>query len=106
MNLTQHYNQLYKTSKEAILSGNYILDSKIKDVSDSRFGITLLLRPSEKIKANIQLFLDKLKKLDSKQYYYPNGDIHVTIMSIISCYEGFSLDKINIEDYIKIIEKV
>lgn len=105
MNLTQHYNQLYKTSKEGILSGNYILDSKIKDVSDSRFGITLLLRPSEKIKANIQLFLDELKKLDSTQYYYPNEDIHVTIMSIISCYEGFSLNKINVEDYIKIIEK-
>ncbi|WP_291146555.1 mutarotase [Flavobacterium sp. UBA7680] len=105
MNLAEHYNQLYKTSSETILSGNYSLDSKINDTSDSRFGITLLLRPSEKIKSNIQLFLNELKAVEPNQYYYPNSDIHITVMSIISCYEGFSLDKINVEDYIKIIEK-
>lgn len=105
MNLAEHYNQLYKTSSETILNGNYSLDSKINDPSDSRFGITLLLRPSEKIKSNIQLFLNELKAVEPNQYYYPDSDIHITVMSIISCYEGFSLDKINVEDYIKIIEK-
>lgn len=105
MNLTEHYNQLYKSSSEAILSGNYRLDAKINDPSDSRFGITLLLRPSEKIKASIQLFLEKLKAIEPSQYYYPDSDIHITVMSIISCYEGFSLDKIVVENYIEIIQK-
>lgn len=105
MNLAEHYNQLYKTSSETILSGNYSLDSKINDPSDSRFGITLLIRPSEKIKTNIQLFLNELKAVEPNQYYYPESNIHITVMSIISCYEGFSLDKINFVDYIKIIEK-
>ncbi len=105
MNLAEHYNQLYKTSSESIISRNYSLDPKINDPSDSRFGITLLLRPSEKIKTNIQLFLKELKAVEPNQYYYPDSDIHITVMSIISCYEGFSLDKINLEDYIKIIEK-
>lgn len=105
MNLTEHYNQLYKSSSEAILSGNYRLDAKINDPSDSRFGITLLLRPSEKIKANIQLFLEELKAIEPSQYYYPDSDIHITVMSIISCYEGFSLDKIVVENYIEIIQK-
>lgn len=105
MNLQEHYNQLYKKSSEIILAGNYTLDSQINNESDSRFGITLLIRPSEKIKANIQSFLSELKAIDSAQYYYPNSDIHITVMSIISCYEGFTLDKINIEDYIEIIQK-
>lgn len=105
MNLTEHYNQLYKSSSEAILSGNYRLDVKINDPSDSRFGITLLLRPSEKIKADIQLFLEKLKAIETSQYYYPYSDIHITVMSIISCYEGFSLDQIAVESYIEIIQK-
>lgn len=105
MNLTQHYDQLYKNSAEIILAGNYTLDSQINNTSDSRFGITLLIRPSEKIKANIQLFLDELKAVEPAQYYYPNADIHITVMSIISCYEGFSLDKISVEDYIKIIQE-
>ncbi|MDR6760165.1 2'-5' RNA ligase [Flavobacterium sp. 2755] len=106
MNLAEHYNQLYKTSSEIILKGNYSLDSQINDPSDSRFGITLLLRPSEKIKSNIQLFLKDLKAVEPNQYYYPNSDIHITVMSIISCYQGFSLDKINVEDYIEIIQKI
>jgi 2'-5' RNA ligase len=105
MNLTKHYNQLYKSSSEAILSGNYRLDVKINDPSDSRFGITLLLRPSEKIKADIQLFLKELKAIEPSQYYYPYSDIHITVMSIISCYEGFSLDQIAVESYIEIIQK-
>lgn len=105
MNLTEHYNQLYKSSSEAILAGKYKLDLRINDTSDSRFGLTLLLRPSENIKTAIQLFLKELKAVDSTQYYYPYSDIHITVLSIISCYEGFNLDKINIEDYIKIIQK-
>lgn len=105
MDLTQHYNQLYQKSTETILAGNYKLDSQINDVSDSRFGITLLIRPNETIKANIQLFLDHLKTIEPNQYYYPDSDIHITIMSIISCYEGFRLDKINIQEYIDIIQQ-
>lgn len=105
MNLQKHYNELYKKSSEAILAGNYKLDSQINDKSDSRFGITLLIRPNETIKANIQLFLDELKAIDPLQYYYPDSDIHITVMSIISCYEGFSLDKITIADYVEIIKK-
>ena len=105
MNLKEHYNQLYKKSAESILAGNYNLDSQINNKSDSRFGITLLIRPSEKIKANIQFFLEKLKAIEPEQYYYPDSDIHITVMSIISCYEGFSLDKIKVEDYIKIIQE-
>ncbi len=105
MNLQEHYNELYKKSSEVILAGNYKLDSQINNKSDSRFGITLLIRPSETIKANIQLFLDELKAIDPLQYYYPDSDTHITVMSIISCYEGFSLDKIIIADYIEIIQK-
>lgn len=105
MNLTEHYNQLYIKSSEEILSGNYKLDSQIKNTSDSRFGITLLIRPNELIKANIQLFLDQLKAIEPNQYYYPDSDIHITVMSIISCYEGFSLDQISIPKYIDVIQQ-
>jgi 2'-5' RNA ligase len=105
MDLSEHYDQLYKKSAATILAGNYKVDSQINNPSDSRFGITLLIRPSEKIKGNIQLFLNELKAIEPTQYYYPDSDIHITLMAIISCYEGFTLDKISIEDYIKIIQE-
>ena len=105
MNLAKHYNQLYTKSAKEILAENYKLDTQINSASDSRFGITLLIRPSESVKANIQVLLKDLKALDNTQYYYPDSDIHITVMSIISCYDGFSLDKINVHEYIDIIEK-
>ena len=105
MNLQEHYNQLYQKSSKAISEGNYSIDNQINDASDSRFGITLLIRPDDEIKAKIQLFLKELKDVSSTQYYYPDTDIHITVLSIISCYEGFTLDKIRIEEYIEIIQK-
>ena len=105
MNLQEHYNQLYTTSAKVILEEKYKIDDQINDASDSRFGITLLIRPNDEVKAQIQLFLNELRAIDSKQYYYTNSDIHITVMSIISCYEGFTLDKIRIEEYIEIIQK-
>lgn len=105
MNLTEHYDQLYKKSSEVILAGNYKLDLQINNESDSRFGITFIIRPSEIIKANIQSFLDELKAIEPNQYYYPDSDIHITLMSIISCYDGFSLDAINVHEYIDLIQQ-
>ncbi|KFF05454.1 2'-5' RNA ligase family protein [Flavobacterium reichenbachii] len=105
MNLNEHYKELYKKSSEAILSKNYVLDQQINDASDSRFGITLLIRPSEKIKSEINLLLNELKEVDSDQYFYPDSDIHITVLSIISCHEGFDLNQISPHDYIEIICK-
>lgn len=105
MDLKEHYHELYKVSSQAILAENYRLDLNIKNPSDSRFGITLLIRPDENIKANIKLFLDEIKAIDPAQYYYPDSDIHITVISIISCYEGFKLDKITVNDYVAIIQK-
>jgi 2'-5' RNA ligase len=101
MNLSEHYNALFKTSSELILSEKYSIESKISDDSDKRFGITLLIRPSDEIKSNIQAFLKELKKTEPDQY----SDIHITVMSIISCAEGFTLNKFSTSEYVEIIEK-
>lgn len=105
MNLTEHYNQLYKKSSEAILAGNYILDPLISNKSDSRFGITMLIRPNDAVKENIKLFLDALREVEPAQYYYPDSDIHITVMSLISCSDKFRLDQISPNDYIETICK-
>ncbi|WP_433832404.1 2'-5' RNA ligase family protein [Flavobacterium anhuiense] len=103
MNLTEHYNQLYKTSSETISAGKYSIDSELKNESDSRFGITLLIRPNDEIKANIQTFIDELKKEEPEQYFYPDSDIHITVLSIISCSSDFTLNQISPNEYIEVI---
>lgn len=103
MNLTQHYDQLYKTSSEIISTGKYSIDSELKNESDSRFGITLLIRPNDEIKANIHSFLNELRKAEPEQYFYPDSDIHITVMSIISCSSDFTLNQISAKEYIEVI---
>lgn len=105
MNLATHYNQLFTDSAQTILNNKYTIDTKIDAETDHRFGITLLIRPPEFIKNKIQSFLNELKKEDSTQYYYPNSDMHITVLSIISCYEGFKLEQIKPEEYIVVIQE-
>ena len=105
MNLEAHYNKLYKESIKKIMDDTYKVDELLNSSLDNRFGITLLTRPSDDVKNNIQKFLNELKSIDPYQYYYDNSDIHITVMSIISCYDGFQLERINISEYIDLISK-
>lgn len=105
MSLKAHYNDLYSNAIETIKNDTYTIDKLIDASNDKRFGITLLARPPLEVKTEIQDFITKVKAIEPNQYYYKNSDIHITVMSIISCYEGFGLDSINIEDYIDLITR-
>lgn len=106
MNLTEHYNQLYQDSIAKIAHGNYEIDHLIDSDADQRFGITLVIRPDAATKGKIQQFVNKAKAIEPDQYFYQNPDIHITLMSIIYCYDGFNLKNINVQDYINIIDEV
>lgn len=105
MTLKEHYNTLYQGALEKITTNNYALDPLIDSTKDNRFGITLLIRPLDKVKNEIKKFLNALKTIDANQYYYANTDIHITILSIISCYNGFKLEDINLSEYNTLIKK-
>jgi len=106
MNLAEHYHKLYTESIAKIAAGNHETDHLIDSDTDRRFGITLVIRPDVATKDKIQQFLTEAKAIEPEQYYYQHADIHVTLMSIISCYEGFALKDINIQDYIQLIQQV
>ncbi|GAA3624639.1 2'-5' RNA ligase family protein [Flavivirga jejuensis] len=105
MNLEEHYNDLYSRSIKKISSDQYEIDHLINASTDNRFGITLLIRPPIEVKNEIQKFINALKIIEPNQYYYKNSDIHITIMSIISCYNGFNLNDIDISKYIELIKE-
>lgn len=105
MNLNQHYDKLYKDSLRKISLDTYEIDPMLNADNDERYGISLLIKPPLAIKNEIQKFLSELKNVEPNQYYYPNSDIHLTVISIISCYEGFKLSGLNVSDYIELIER-
>lgn len=103
--LEKVYRDLYQHAFSKIVNEEYSIDINIENELDNRFGMTLLLRPSDAVKTNIQSFIDELKSIEPAQYFYPNSDMHITLLSIISCYEGFNLDTIDVEEYSKVIRK-
>ena len=105
MTLENHYKKLYHESINKISSDNYHIDTLIDSKNDRRFGLTLIIRPSDEIKRKIQNFLKNFKEIEPNQYYYPNSDIHITVMSIISCYSDFDMSKIDVQKYIDLTEK-
>jgi len=97
------YDQLWQNALVHIQDKGFDHDPLIHSPTDGRFGITLLIRPSEEVNDAVQHFLSGVKAIEPGHYFYPNPDIHVTVMPIISCYEGFELSQINPNDYIDLL---
>ncbi len=105
MNLKQHYDTLFSNALKAFEMDRYDIDPLIESENDRRFGLTLLLRPAENVRNEIQQLLRDLRAVEPEQYFYPESDLHVTVMSIVSCYDGFTLDQISVEEYITVITR-
>ncbi|RDB05177.1 2'-5' RNA ligase family protein [Runella aurantiaca] len=106
MDLEQHYHQLWTRSVQQFESGHFEYDPMIDAHVDSRRGITLLARPPLNVRTAIETMLSDLKASEPEQYYYPITDIHLTVLSIISCYENFSLSLIDTAQYAALVQEV
>jgi 2'-5' RNA ligase len=96
-NLNMTYQDMYNQAVVEIQEGRVQIDHRIDDSRDNRFGVTLLVRPSLEVRQRISGFLSRIKVIEPEQYYYPPSDMHITVLSIVSCFEGFDLDQINVE---------
>lgn len=105
MDLKAHYANLYEKSIALIETDQYQIDNLIHSPTDFRRGLTLVIKPDEQIGKQFQSLLTELKEIDPHQYYYPVDDFHITALSIITCYEGFKLADIVLNDYIETIQK-
>lgn len=105
-NLKAQYDLLWENTKARIESGKLNFDAHLDDPEDSRFGIGLRIRPEKNVLDEIQKFCTKISGIEPEQYFYSPSDVHITILSIISCYEGFELDQIDIKKYIETIAPV
>jgi len=96
---------MYHTAITKIRSGEISTDSLIHDIDDTRRGLTVIIRPSENIKEKIHSFQERMRHIDNTPYYQPVTDMHITVLSIISCTQDFKLNQIDISKYIQIIKE-
>jgi len=103
MQLKEHYTSMWNDALEQFANNAFEYDSLIDSVKDYRFGVSLVAKLSAEVKQETMKMLEDLRKTEPEQYYYPVADQHVTILSIISCYDGFKLSNINIQEYTDVI---
>ncbi|WP_143961265.1 mutarotase [Litoribacter populi] len=105
MDMDLHYEQLYLNAVDKIKKDDYYLDKLIHDNTDTRYGLSLIIKPDAQICNNMLDLLNSLREVEPQQYYYPLSDIHITVLSIISCYSGFRPANLNLQSYAKEISE-
>ncbi|PJJ48100.1 2'-5' RNA ligase family protein [Hymenobacter chitinivorans] len=96
MDLPAYYDEMHQAALPLLARGAVVPDPLLQaPEQDQRRGLTLLTRPPAPILAALTGLLADFERLEPAQYYYPATDIHLTILSIISCYPGFTLDQVD-----------
>ncbi|EWH08982.1 hypothetical protein DS2_14899 [Catenovulum agarivorans DS-2] len=109
--MVQHvYDQMWDKFKLACHRNEFELDPYLlNDTNDSRRGITALayLNQAEPpVAKQITNFQDTIRNIEPEQYYYPVDELHLTVLSVISCIAGFQLSDIEDQAYADIFQSV
>src|SRR5690625_2756040 len=99
MKLLTQYDGLFDKAIEKLEAGKASVDPMLDDPKDDRFGLALIIRPSKEVIEKAKEFLAELNAQEPSQYPYPEEQIHITVLSIISCVEGFQLGDIQVPEY-------
>jgi len=83
------YAELWEKSIPLLEQGSYEVDPLIGDPADTRRGLTLRSRLSPTVATNIQLYTEQLKARFPNPYYTAESDLHLTLLTVMSCSSGF-----------------
>jgi len=61
----------------------------VQHAGDGRRGVTLALRPEPRVQAAVDGFRRKLAEVAPGQHFYRPDELHVTVLSVISCSEAW-----------------
>lgn len=100
------YDSLWQKSIKGFKDNIFQLDNNLnRREQDNRRGVTLIGRLNSETLLKLMDFLHECKLIEPDQHYYSMNDIHITILSIISCYNGFNIESIDKDAYIDLITK-
>lgn len=96
------YTDMWLNAEQKIRNGQHEMDFFIGAAEDTRRGITALsyLKQNDTdVSRRIMSFIKELTALEPEQYYYPEDELHLTVLSVISCIAGFTLSNVDIAAY-------
>lgn len=101
------YETLWKKSHEAFLQDQYELDDHLNHRdTDTRQGMSLVARLDNSVVEKICGFLLEGKAIEPGQYFYEPADIHITVLTIITCHHEFTPSQIDPKPYTQLIKDI
>lgn len=98
------YEKMWQEALAAFQRGEVQVDPHLLDKSaDSRRGVTLVLRPSEAVQGRVAEYLEELKAVCPGQYFYQPGELHVTVISVVSMTERWREELKPLGEYRRLI---
>lgn len=83
------YAELWKQTIPLFERGYYETDPLIDDPADVRRGLTLRAKLPETLVSAVEEYTEKLRILLPNQYFTPGSDLHLTLLTVISCSPDF-----------------
>ncbi|MCF7505079.1 hypothetical protein [Vibrio sp. L3-7] len=104
------YDGMWERFKVASEKNEHELDLNLLDqMNDTRRGVTALAylnQGSQAVLDEILSFQRTVQQIEPDQYYHPLDELHLTVLSVISCVPEFELNQINVKAYVEIFSKV
>jgi len=99
------YKMLWDTSFNPVSRGDIDIDQLISHPeADQRRGLTLIFRPPAELIQAIRSFLDELRQMEPDQYYYPETDLHFTVLSLFTATEDHQREYDRLKNYQAAVE--
>ncbi|HBF34778.1 TPA: hypothetical protein DDW35_09465, partial [Candidatus Sumerlaeota bacterium] len=100
------YASIESKGRAAIQSGNEFIDENLNHMEqDHRLALTLLISLRGPIVNKLRLLEQEIRAVEPQQYYYPDADMHVTLIELICSTPTFTRDEAVIQQGVEIIEE-
>ena len=99
---------MWQRFNQALHNEGVSVDHNIHSNADTRRGVTALAyieKNDTQVATRISEFLAGLQKVIPNQYFYPTDELHLTMLSVISCVDDFTLDDIHIPHYTALFQE-
>lgn len=99
---------MWQRFRQALHNEGVSVDHNIHNNADTRRGVTALSyieKNDTQVATRISEFLAGLQKVIPNQYFYPTDELHLTMLSIISCVDDFTLDDIHTPHYAALFQE-
>ncbi|CAK1837064.1 Mutarotase [Vibrio crassostreae] len=100
------YDDMWQRFEFALNNNEYELDPYLSGLeSDTRRGITALAYLNQGNSSTVNeiiRFQKEVQELEPEQYYHPSNELHLTVLSVISCLPEFAVSEIDAASYIDV----